>query len=328
MEDIIISLKDNKHFGKQISERLKPLYDWDRALINALEKITNCILNALEDGKSISILNNKSFEYATLGDVSLLEGLIRDLAKEGYSKHAGKLFEARTPLEKEKLSTLNKKLNDLSYVLKRIVNDVAKKVLDREMDRVKDAIENLFVFHLESLQKSATDTAPDLAINFPQTVLTKVSCTVNPNFSFEGGFPVLQESYTEEVTKKTGTKRVWFFFNKDIYVTKVEKRSSDNAHIPSFEELDRGWKLQKERGEIEAYNVILAWWKEQFNQFDRGVGKFQADVIDEYQIRLDRAYRDNRIDHDSKMEAWKPLKGEAELVSSRINQLGAEWKSR
>ncbi len=74
--------------------------------------------------------------------------------------------------------------------------------------------------------------------------------------------------------------------------------------------------------------MISAWWVEQFDQFNRGVGKFQADVIDEYQARLDRAHQDNRIDYDSKMETWQPLKEEAELVASRISQLGAEWKGR
>ena len=328
LEELIAGLENEEPFKKQIVDRLRPLYDWDRALAKAIERITNCIVNALQDGKSISVLNNKAFEYGALGDVSLLEGLIRDLAKEGYSKYAGKPFQARTTQEKEKLSTLNRKLNDLSYVLKRIVNDVAKKVLDREMGRVKDAIESLFVFHLESLQKTAADIAPDLIIDFPQTELTKVSFTAKPNFLFEGGFPISQGSYTEEVTRKTGTKRFWFFFTKDVYVTKMEKRSMDNAKIPSFEELDRGWKLQRERGEIEAFNVMSTWWIEQFELFNKGVEKFQSGVIDEYESRLKRAYQDNRVDYENKMDIWQPLKEEAESVASRISQVGEEWTSR
>lgn len=325
----IKKLKDNPCFGKQIADRLIPLYEWDRELSKAVGEVTTCILDALQDGKSVSLLNNKAFEYATLGDVSLLEELIRDLAKEGYSRYAGKKFPARTPVEKERLRTFNQKLNDLSYVLKRIVNDVAKKVIDREMTRVKDAIENLFIFHLESLQKEATNIAPDLVINFPRAELTKVRFASKPEFSFESGFPpIVEEAYTENVTRKTGTKRVWFFFEKDVYTTTTEKRSSNNANIPSFDDLDRGWNLQKQRGEIDAFNVMSTWWLEQFDHFHKDVERFQADVIDEYKARLDRAYQDNRIDYDSQMETWQPLKEEADSIAARINQLGAEWKNR
>ncbi len=274
------------------------------------------------------IADNKAFEYATLGDVSLLEGLIRDLVKEDYSKYAGKKFQANTHIEKEKLSTLNKKLNDLAYVLKRIVNDVAKKVLEREMKRVKDAIEELFIFHLESIQKISTDIAPDLVINFPQAELEKLIFVAETNFSFEGGFPIVEEAYTQAVVKKTGTKRFLFFFEKDVYTTVTEKRSIDNANVPSFEELEKDWKFQRERGEIEALNIMSTCWMKQFDQLDRAVEKFQSDVIDEYQARLDQAYNDTRIDYDSQMETWQPLKEEADLIAAQINQLGAEWKNR
>ncbi len=81
LDQTIRNLKGNPCFGEQIVARLIPLYDWDRELSKAVDKVTTCILNALQDGKSVNLLNEKAFEYATLGDVSLLEGLIRDLAK-------------------------------------------------------------------------------------------------------------------------------------------------------------------------------------------------------------------------------------------------------
>ncbi len=329
LNEKIRDLKDNACFGKQIADRLIPLYDWDRELSKAVGDVTKCIIDALQDGKSVSLLNKKAFEYATLGDVSLLEGLVRDLAKEGYSAYAGKKFQARTSVEKEKLKTFNNKLNDLSYVLKRIINDIAKKVIDREMIRVEGAIENLFIFHLESLQKEVTNIAPDLVINFPHAELTKVSFIAKPEFSLESGFsPITKEIYTQNVTRKTGTKRVWFFFEKDVYTTTAENRSSDNAKIPSFDDLDRGWKLQKQRGEIDAFNVMSTWWLEQFDRFHGDVEKYQTSVIDEYKARLDRAHRDNRIDYDSQMEIWQPLKEESDLIAAQINQLGAEWKNK
>jgi predicted GTPase len=327
LEKIIVGLKKNDCFGERISKRLIPLYDWKRELASAIEKIVSSILDALEDNKSI--LGDKAFEYAKLGNVSLLEGIIQDLIEMSYAEYAGTKFEARTPENKEKLKKLNRKLNELSNVLKLIVDDVAKKVLKREMGRVKDAIESLFVFHLESLKKSTTDIAPGLGINFPQTGLVKVEFSVDPNFSFEGGFSVSQESYEEEVKEKAGKKRVWWtawIWNKDVYETKMEERTSDNASIPSFDKLNRDWKIQKDRGEIEVLRQISDWWLEQLDQFNSGIEGFQSDVINRYQERLDRAYKDTTVDYESKMETWQPLKEEVASVSEKINQMGLAWR--
>jgi hypothetical protein len=322
---IIDDLKKNECFGERISRRLIPLYDWKRELASAVEKIVLSILDALEYSKSI--LGDKAFEYAKPSNVSLLEGIIQDLIEMNYAEYAGKKIEARTPGDKEKLKKLNRKLNELSSVLKLIVDDVAKKVLRREMGRVKDAIESLFVFHLESLKKSTTDIAPGLGINFPQTGLVKVEFTVDPNFSFEGGFSVSQASYQETVEEKAGKKRVWWtawIWNKDVYETKMEERSSDNASIPSFDNLDRGWKIQKDRGEREVLKQISDWWLKQLDQFNIGIESFQSDVIDRYQERLNRAKKDTTIDYESKREIWQPLEEEVKSVSEKINQMGKQ----
>ncbi len=306
--------------------RSNPFLDWERDLTKAIESITNSVLDALEDGKSIS--GNKAFEYANPKDLSVLEALIQGLINEGYREYAGKKFQARTQEEKDKLRKLNKQLNALSYSLEPIVNDVARKVLDREVGRIKDAMKNLFVFHLESLKKTATDIAPDLGINFPQSKLITVDSTLRPKFSFKGGFPILPESYTEEVIEKTGTRRFLFFFKKDVYEARIEERSGDNADIPSFKYLGMSWKLQKSLGNIEVYTQTFDWLLKQIDKFNTGVESFQSEVVDRYQARLDRAYQDTQIDYDSKMEIWQPLKEEAEMIASQINQLGAEWKNR
>jgi hypothetical protein len=325
LERIITNLTNVDGFGEPVSRFLRPVYDWGRVLSLAIGKIIYSILDALQDGKSI--LDDKAFEYAKPSDILLLDGRIKDLVKENYSDYAGTKFQARTQGGKEKLEKLNRNLNELSIVLKSIVDDVAKKVLDREMSRLKDSVESLFVFHVRSLGRSTTDIAPDLGINFPQSKLIKISFVANPSFVFEGGFPVTQESYMENVTEKTGTRRVFFFFKEDVYVTKIKERSSDNASIPSFDDLERGWMLQKKRGEIKALEQISTWWFEQFEKFDSGVESFLSDVMDRYQYRLDRAYQDTTLGHDRDMEIWQPLKKEAELLASRVDRLGTEWRT-
>lgn len=328
LEKTIKGLVNNDSFGKRITDRLLPLYDWKRELTKAIEKIVFSILNALQDNKSV--LDDKAFEYARPHNVQLLEGIIQDLIEEDYLFYAGRDFEAKTDQRKEKLKKLNRKLNALSSVLKLIVDDVAKKVLDREMGRVRDAVESLFVFHLQALEENARSIAPDLGISFSQTALIRVDFTANPNFSFEGGFPVFQKTYQEQISEKTGKRRVWwtgFIWNKDVYETKMEERSSDNASIPSIDNLERGWKFQKDKGEIEVLKQISAWWLAQLDQFNSGIESFQKDVIDRYQERLDRAYKEIKIDYDSEMEIWQPLKQEAERVSEKAKQFGTRWRS-
>ena len=312
-------------FGSGISGQLKPLFDWSIVLTSAIKNVVSSILKALRGGRSI--LGDKAFEYAKPTNVTLLDGRIKDLVKENYLNYAGKKFQARTPEEKEKLEKLNRNLNELSIVLVSIVDDVAKKVLDREINRAEDALEKLFKFHLESLKNSVADIAPDLGINFSQSELIKVKFSAIPSFSFKGGFPVVTESYEESVTKKVGTKRVFFFFEEDVYKTRMEKRSSDNAKIPSFDDLERGWKIQKDDGEKEVIRQISDWWLKQLKEFNRDIKEFQSDVMNRYQARLDLAYQDNTADHKNKMEIWQPLREEALLVSSRVNQLGTEWRS-
>ncbi len=320
--DVMAAMR-NENTKKSTSH---PFSDWERELNKAIDGITSSVLSALKSDKNI--IGNKAFEYADVKDVSVLNSLIQGLTGQGYAEHAGRKMKACTNEEKEKLKKLNESLNALSYQLESIVNDVAEKVLDREMGRIKDAIEKLFVFHLESLEESTTNIAPDLGINFPRSELINVEFKAQPKFSFEGGFPVLPESYSEEVTEKVGTRRFLFFFKIGVYETRIEERSIDNANVPSFTDLGRGWKLQKDRGQIGVFKQISKWWIEQLDEFDSGIESFQSDVIKRYQNRLDRANQDTRIDYDSKMEVWQPLKEEAELVASKISQLGAEWKNR
>ncbi|WP_121971016.1 dynamin family protein [Leptolyngbya sp. BC1307] len=312
-------------FGPGISAQLKPLYDWSIVLASAIGKIVSSILRSLVGGRSI--LGDKAFEYAKPTNVTLLDGRIKDLVKENYLNYAGKKFQARTQEEKEKLEKLNRNLNELSIVLVSIVDDVAKKVLGREISRVEEALEKLFKFHLESLKESVADIAPDLGINFSQTELIKIEFSAIPSFSFKGGFPVVKESYKEPVTEKVGTKRVFFFFEEDVYETKMEKRSRDNATIPSFEDIERGWRFQKGDGEKEVLRQISNWWLKQLEEFNSGIEEFQSDVMKRYQERLNLAHRDSTTDYENKMEIWQPLSEEALLVSSRVNQLGTKWKS-
>ena len=173
------------------------------------------------------------------------------------------------------------------------MNDVANQVLKQEMNRVRDALEILFTFHLKSLEVGAKEIAPNLGINFTQMQLIEVDFIPNANFSFEGNFPIFEETYEEQVSVKIGTEKNWwtlYLWDKDIYETKIQERSSYKANIPSFDDLERGWKLQKDRGEIEVLKQISVWCLELLYKFNCQIENFQKEFIDRYHKRLDQAY--------------------------------------
>ncbi|MDJ0901769.1 MAG: dynamin family protein [Xenococcus sp. MO_188.B8] len=325
LEKIINGLEKETYF-EPIAKRLKPLSDWPRSITEVVEKIATNILDSLDNNQVC--LDSELLNYANYNYVYLLEGIVKDLIKLNYSQKANKEIKAQTEEEKAELEALNRKLNELAKVLKLVIDDIAEQVVNREMYRVRDALEYLLTFHLESLEADIGKIVPELSLNFPQMELVKVEFTGKPNFSFEGGFPVLEDTYEEEVDEKIGRQRVWWtvwIWNKEIYETKIEMRSIYNASIPSIESLAKGWKLQKDRAEIEIFKQVADWYLKQLDNFNNGIKKLQKEVIDRYQSRLNQAYNEIKLNLDEQMEIWEPLKDEIELISEKVNQLGTEW---
>ena len=205
---------------------------------------------------------------------------------------------------------------------------MSRKHSTREIDRIKDSLESLFSFHLSSLEKSAQDIAPGLGISFPQTELITVEFDTKPSFSFESGFPIIEETYNQQVSKLAGKKRVWWtawIWNKNVYESKSEERTSDNAEIPSFEDLERGWILQKNKGEIEVFRQVSNWWIDQLNQFSQGLAQFQDNLVDRYEARLDQAHREMKTQYEKRMETWQPLQEEAVSIAAKADTIGKTW---
>jgi hypothetical protein len=323
VEQIITKLKTTPGTYQPISRSLAPIYDWRRAVTEGVQKTLDPVLDSLEKGKVL--LDSPTFRSTNSSYVTLLSGYLQDLIDLNYASKAGTKIEARTDREKKDLQTLNRKLNELANVLKLIINDVVEQILSREMTRVQEAIENLFVFHLDTLKTGTQEIATNLGINFSESELIKVDFLGKPNFSFTGGFPVTTGTWEKSEEVKTGTKRVWWtawIWKKDVYETKIEQLESENANIPSIEDLAKGWKLQKDRGEVEVLKQVAPWFQRQLTKFNLSIERFQGDTLDRYQQRLDRAYQENQLDYDEKMAIWQPLQTQAIAFAAQLERLG------
>jgi hypothetical protein len=327
LDQIITKLKTTKGFYQQIDyKKLEPITAWTRSVNESVEEILKSVLDSLENGKIL--LDSKIFSTTKKQHIKSLEGRLQDLIDLNYKSHAGKKIEARTDEEKKQLQKLNRKLNELADILKEIIDDVSEPILIREMSRVKDTLEYLFKEYLNMLKTDTQKISPNLEINFPESDLIKVDFIGKPNFSFEAGFPVTMGTWEQPKTVKTGTKRDFFtlwLWERNISETRMEKLSSENAKIPSINDLAGAWKFQKDRGEVEVVKQVAPWFQKQIDKFNQSVDRFQSDTISRYQQRLDQAYQENQLDYHEKMEIWEPFQAEAIEFAASIDRLGKIW---
>jgi hypothetical protein len=242
-----------------------------------------------------------------------------------YTNKAGTKIEARTFEEKRELRRLNGKLNELAEILKSIVDDVIGRILNREMLRIQDGLNHLFYLHLDGFKTGVEKIMPDLGLNFSEYKFIKVNFSEKFSLSFKAGFLVTDGTWERQERVKIGTKRdfrtLWIL-TRDIYETKREKLSSENANIPSIDDLARGWRLQQETCQIDVLKQIIPWIQKQIAQFNEGVECFQSSTIDRYKSRLTQAHEENYLCYSEKQKIWKSLQIDAKEFGNNLDQLG------
>jgi GTPase Era involved in 16S rRNA processing len=308
---------------RDVFHRLAPIYNWRREVAQGLEKILSPVLDSLEKGK-IS-LNSQIFRDANQSHVIALKKSLEELIAINYKNKAGTKIEARTFEEKKELQLLNGRLNELTKILKLIINNVIGGILNREMLRIQYGLNHIFYLHLDSFKTGVEKIMPDLGLNFSEHKFVKLSFQEKVNFSFEAGFPVTIGTWEQQKRVKTGTKRdlfTLFLFERDIYETKIEKLSSENANIPSIDDLARGWRLQQERCQIEVFKQVIPWIQKQIAQFNEGIDCFQSSTIDRYKSRLTQAKEKNYLSYNEKQKIWKSLQTDAKEFADNLNRLG------
>ncbi|WP_199291862.1 dynamin family protein [Aphanizomenon flos-aquae] len=272
LESTILELKNVEPYNllgdNLLGEKLYPLYGWRRELGQGINQVLEVIAQSLETGKVD--LDSTNFKKANLLNVNLLGRNLNRLVNLGYTASVakeGKIMEARTDLEKNQLKQINEELNELAIHLNIVMEDVLKQISSQELNRMYQAVVELFNCHLSHIEKGANDISPNIAIKFPESQLIKVDSQLTFNFRFEAGFPINQGTWKEEI-KIEKKRRDWYtlwLWEETFYETQYETRSSDNAEIPSVNNLLRGWLIQSKKEERKIVNKIATWLLEQID---------------------------------------------------------------
>jgi GTPase Era involved in 16S rRNA processing/flagellar capping protein FliD len=299
----------------EIEEKLVPLYDWRNALGRGVDQILEAVAESLENG--IVTLDHPNFRKASIANVNLLERNLRRLIQLGYSHYFAKNGQnvvTKTQEEKENLKQKNYELNELSIHLSLIIAQVLDKISTQEIQRMYEAVNELFICHLAYLEKGSNERAPDIVIRFPESELNKVTNDLKFDFvRLDSDFEIKEEQYTE----KCRTWKHWLWI-----VPKKEKRSSENAKIPSIGQILADWKKQLKEVEPEMLKQVIEWLLAQIDDLKKSVDKTQNDILDQYRDRLEKARQEITFDYEKQQNVWQPMQQRAKRLEEEFSRLG------
>ena len=305
---------------KSVEDKLYPLYGWRRELGQGIYQVLEAVAESLEKGKAdLESTNLKKADYLNVNLLGKNLNRLVDLGYTGSVAKNGKNMEARTEDEKIKLRELNEELNNLALHLNLVLEDVIKQISDQEINRMYQALEELFNCHLSYLEKGSNDIAPNIAIKFPpKSEMAKITKELKFNFKFQAGFPVTKGTWEESVEKAV-KKRVLWLWEATFYETEYVTRSSDNAKIPSVEDLLDGWTVQAQQAEPPIVNQIVDWLLAQIDCLKKDVDQVQNDIIARYQARLERAHREVTTDYEKARIVWEIMQEKAQRLAEEFS---------
>lgn len=145
---------------------------------------------------------------------------------------------------------------------------------------------------------------------------------------FQAGFPVNPGNWEEAVQVSYKKRTLWtlWLLEETKYKTEYETRSSDNAKIPSVEDLLGNWIIQAKEVEPEIVNQITSWLLEQINCLKKNVSQVQNNVIDRYQSRLDKAHQEITLNYEKQRSVWQPMHQKANNIVEEFSSLGIMLK--
>jgi predicted GTPase len=313
----------------ELGEKLYPLFGWRIELKRGIEQVLEAVAKSLEIGRVD--LNSPNLKKTNILNVNLLSRNLNRLVNLGYTSSVakeGKTIEARTDTEKNKLQQINEELNELSIHLNIVIEDVLKQISNQELNRIYQAVSELFRCHLSYIEKEANDIAPNIAVKFPDSQLSQVNNKLTFSFKFSAGFAITKGTWKEAIQVER-KERLWYtlwIMEKTVYDTQYQTRSSDNAEIPSVEDLLTGWIIQSQEEEIKIVNQIAGWLLEQIDFLKKNVDNIQNDIIDRYQERLDRANQEITIDYEKQRNVWLPMQEKAQDLAEEFSGLENAWK--
>jgi GTPase Era involved in 16S rRNA processing len=311
---ITISKINEKKPYNELGNKLRPLFAWRQELKKGINQVLEAVGTSLDSGKVN--LDNPNLKRASFSHIKPLENNLKRLIGLGYTASIaknGETIQAKTDDDKKKLSQINQELNELSIHLNHVMEDVLNKISSQEIERIYEAVVELLNCHLSHLEKGVNDIAPNIIIRFPESQLNQVKRELLFRLNCESGFSIKKETWKEE----TRSFLYWFWL-----IPKSETRSSDNATIPSTEQLLKNWNDQLQLAESEIIKEMISWLLEQIDYLNKDVKKIQNDIFDRYQTRLDKAHQEITLDYEKQKNVWQPMERKAQGLAEEFTILG------
>ena len=326
---IILELQKDKPYN-ELGEKLYPVYSWEGEFQKGINQVLEAVAKSLETG--IVDLDSPNLKKVNVINVNLLERNLNRLIDLGYTSDVakeGETREARKDEEKKQLKRINEDLNELPIHLNRVIKDVLEQISTQELNRIYQAVSELFRCHLSYIEQEANNIAPDIGIKLPDSELIKVDSNLTFNFQFQAGFAITQGTWEEAVLVEK-RKRAWYKLwlgKRTIYETEYKTRSSDNAKLPSVDELLTNWIIQAKEQESERVNQVSQWLLEQIDYLKQNVDKIQNEIIDRYQERLNKAHQEITLDYEQQKSIWLSMQQKAQELVEEFSQFENSWKS-
>ncbi|WP_338441676.1 dynamin family protein [Synechococcus elongatus IITB4] len=333
LEDAIVKITELEAY-RGLENKILPLLEWRRVIGQAINTILESVAESLESG-SLDLSNPYLLKVNHL-QVNLLGKTLTKLIHLGYTKEQAKngwRFIAKTEEEKRKLQEINDNLNELAIHLSIVMKESLQKIIAQEEQRISESLEILSLRYLESIQEQASSIAPNLSIKFPTSNIIDFS-SKNINFldidiNFKASFVVKKGSWTERVDNYV-EKRVWYFLwlAKDIVKEEsYETRESNDAEIPSIEDLLISWVNQGQQLQGQIVRKVCPWILNKIGKLKQKIELIQKDVIDRYQTRLEKAREEITLDYEKEHNFWQPLHIKSIELSEELDKLTELIKS-
>lgn len=328
MPDEISSLLSDLHVELLQANDLSSLYQWRDSIRTAITQVLEIVAESIKKG-SVN-LDSVYLKRCDSRSVKLLSKCIHELVQLGYTgkmAEDGKKVEAKTKEEKAKLKDINDKLDTLALNLSVVIEDVYNRMYAQEVNRMYEALSKLFKVYLQYLEDGSNRIAENMAIQFPASELIEV----NPDFlkltlNFKAGFVITEGTWQEAVEveyTKRSIKTLWLIKHKKTRID-YKPRKSDNANIPSVYDLDRAFITQSKEAESHILEHILNWQLQQIDVLKKKLSDLQTEIIDRYQVRLDKAYHEAKFEHDNIQETWQPIHQTADQMAQAFKSFSQE----
>ena len=206
---IILELQKDKPYN-ELGEKLYPIYSWEGEFQKGINQVLEAVAKSLETGRVD--LDSPNLKKVNVINVNLLERNLNRLIDLGYTSDVakeGETREARKDEEKKQLKRINEELNELPIHLNIVIKDVLKQISTQELNRIYQAVSELFRCHLSHIEQEANNIAPDIGIKLPNSELIKVDSNLTFNFQFQAGFAITEGTWEETVLVEK-RKRAWY----------------------------------------------------------------------------------------------------------------------